>query len=114
MNHAKTTNRTMPSTRRRIGSNCTMPPPVGEILSTRSMPIGAVHLPQRAVSPDRDSGTLFIAPQAGQRTSIDSVIGVGHETLFSASHAARCVARHGVRSHAVPVALVGECSIPVV
>jgi hypothetical protein len=34
--------------------------------------------------------------------------------LFIASHAARCVARHGVRSHAVPVALVGECSIPVV
>ena len=28
---------------------------------------------------------------------------------FRASHAARCV-----RSHAVPVALVGECSIPVV
>src|SRR4029077_16710029 len=34
-------------------------------------------------------------------------------TLLSASHAARCVACHGVRSHAVPVALVGECS-PVV
>jgi hypothetical protein len=32
----------------------------------------------------------------------------------SASNAARWVARHGVRSHAVPVALVGECSIPVV
>jgi cytochrome c553 len=31
-----------------------------------------------------------------------------------ASHAARCVACHGVRSHPVPVALVGECSIPVV
>ncbi len=27
---------------------------------------------------------------------------------------ARCVARHGVRSHPVPVALVGECSMPVV
>jgi hypothetical protein len=35
-------------------------------------------------------------------------------TLVNASHAARCVARQGVRSHAVPVALVGECSIPVV
>jgi hypothetical protein len=34
---------------------------------------------------------------------------------FSAtSHAARCVARHSVRSQPVPVALVGECSIPVV
>ena len=31
-----------------------------------------------------------------------------------ASHAAGCAARHGVRFHAVPVALVGECSIPVV
>jgi mono/diheme cytochrome c family protein len=30
------------------------------------------------------------------------------------SHAARCVACHGVRSHPVPVALVGEWSIPVV
>jgi hypothetical protein len=28
------------------------------------------------------------------------------------SHAARCVACHGVGSHAMPVALVGECSIP--
>jgi hypothetical protein len=35
-------------------------------------------------------------------------------TVFNASHAARCVACHGMRSHAVPVALVGECSIPVV
>ncbi len=26
---------------------------------------------------------------------------------------ARCVACQGVRSHLVPVALVGECSIPV-
>jgi hypothetical protein len=35
---------------------------------------------------------------------------------LSACHAARCVACHGVRSHPVPVsvALVGECSIPVV
>jgi hypothetical protein len=33
--------------------------------------------------------------------------------FFTVSHAARCVACHGVRSHAVPVALVGECSIPV-
>jgi hypothetical protein len=30
------------------------------------------------------------------------------------SHAAYCVACHGVRSHAVPVALVAECSVPVV
>jgi len=29
------------------------------------------------------------------------------------SHAALCTARHGVRSHSVRVALVGECSMPV-
>jgi len=34
-------------------------------------------------------------------------------TLRTMSRAARCVARHGVGSHAVPVALVGECSMPV-
>ena len=33
---------------------------------------------------------------------------------LNASHAARCVACQGVRSYPVPVALVGECSIPVV
>jgi len=38
----------------------------------------------------------------------------GHVDRVSASHAALCTARHGVRSHPVPVALVGECSIPVV
>ncbi len=32
----------------------------------------------------------------------------------SASAAARCTARHAVRSHAVPMALAAECSIPVV
>jgi len=35
------------------------------------------------------------------------------DLLVSASHAARCVACHGVRSHAVPVALVGEYSMVV-
>jgi hypothetical protein len=34
--------------------------------------------------------------------------------FLSASHAARCVACHGIGSQPVPVALVGECSIPVV
>ena len=37
----------------------------------------------------------------------------GHVDRVSASHAALCTARHGVRSHPVPVALVGDCSIPV-
>jgi hypothetical protein len=31
-----------------------------------------------------------------------------HSALVSAPHAARCVACHGVRSHPVPVALVGQ------
>jgi hypothetical protein len=35
-------------------------------------------------------------------------------TQIREAHAARGVACHGVRSHPVPVALVGECSIPVV
>jgi len=30
-----------------------------------------------------------------------------HKSLLSVSHAARCVAWNGVRSHPVPVALVG-------
>ncbi len=33
-------------------------------------------------------------------------------TIVNAAHAALCAACHGVRSHPVPVALVGECSIP--
>jgi hypothetical protein len=37
-----------------------------------------------------------------------------HAGILKRPHAARCAARHGVRSHPVPVALVGECSIPVV
>jgi len=37
-----------------------------------------------------------------------------HWRVFNASHAARCVACHGERSHAVPVALVGDSSMPVV
>jgi len=36
------------------------------------------------------------------------------QLVSKASHAARCVACHGVRSHPVPVALVSECSFPVV
>ena len=39
---------------------------------------------------------------------------VGHGIFLSASHAARCVACQAVRSHPVPVALVIECSIPLV
>jgi mono/diheme cytochrome c family protein len=38
-------------------------------------------------------------------------LGTAHPAVLSASHAARCVACHGVRSHPMPVALVGERSI---
>jgi mono/diheme cytochrome c family protein len=37
-----------------------------------------------------------------------------HAAPRNASHAARCVECHGVRSHPVPIALVGECSSRVV
>jgi hypothetical protein len=36
------------------------------------------------------------------------------QAFFTAYHAARYVACQGVLSHPLPVALVGECSIPVV
>jgi len=48
------------------------------------------------------------------RNDLDPIIRMSSSILLSASHAARCVACHGVRSHPVPVALVGECSMPVV
>jgi hypothetical protein len=47
----------------------------------------------------RNRGSL---PDAHYRSSLSK--------FFNASHAARCVACHGVRSHAVPVALAGEWS----
>jgi len=39
---------------------------------------------------------------------------VAPQALLTASYAARCVACQGVRSQAVPVALVGEFSMPAV
>jgi len=50
------------------------------------------------------------------RLSSAPQVGAAHfsNIRFIASHAARCIACHGVRSHAVPVALVGESSMPVV
>src|SRR4029450_13568886 len=42
------------------------------------------------------------------------IIGCPPSLFITACHAARCVACHGVRSPAVPVALGGECSIPLV
>jgi len=45
---------------------------------------------------------------------LESVRHKGNQVLFNAPHAALWTARHGVRSHADAVALVIECSIPVV
>jgi len=57
-----------------------------------------------------------LAPRENWRAIISTTVGSSHfpSIFFSASNAARCVACQGVRSHPVPVALVGQCSIPVV
>jgi hypothetical protein len=53
--------------------------------------------------------------QYGENQQSDDRRASLHESsLFSASHAARCTALPGVGFQQVPVALVGECSIPVV
>jgi hypothetical protein len=53
--------------------------------------------------------------QSGEPRSLVSFhVGVLSSARLYASRAAVCTACHGVRSHPVPVALVGECSIPVV
>ena len=64
---------------------------------------------------DLDAADLELRPAtADARVVAADLLAVHAHALVSASHAARCVACHGVRSHPVPVALVGECSIPVV
>jgi hypothetical protein len=45
------------------------------------------------------------------RSSRSSRFTAHKDDLLNTSHAALCTARHGVRSHPVPIALVGECSI---
>src|SRR5207245_10596505 len=56
----------------------------------------------------------------GQKLDVVTVLCVTHVyysfivAFVSASRAACWTARRGIRSHPVPVALVGECSIPVV
>jgi len=76
----------------------------------RSRPIAS----QREVSSNRSASSRQARPRT---VDITSVMPTGAEFHFilvrqMVSHAARCVACHGVRSHAVPVALVGECSVP--
>ena len=52
-------------------------------------------------------------PQGGENLEYGSLV-VEARVLFQPLPAALCTVRHGVRSQAVPIALVGECSIPVV
>jgi len=46
-------------------------------------------------------------PTNGASSFDNALLHQASSIFFSASHAARCVACHGVRSHPVPVALVG-------
>src|SRR5262249_40274424 len=55
----------------------------------------------------RSSG-LILDAAFGCHESIHRLLRLIGNIKFSASHAARCVACHGVRSHPVPVALAGE------
>ena len=75
--------------------------PIAMVRSVRSR--APVAMPFQRLSPRAARGL------GGERDDHDVT-----SRMVRASHAARCVARHGVRSHPVPVALVGECSIPVV
>ena len=67
-------------------------------------------------------GMESVANPMAARRSWSTWVEHGYSITGSASfldlhqdlHAARCVACHGVRSHAVPVAFVGKCSMPVV
>jgi hypothetical protein len=74
-----------------------------------------VHTQRQAQGQEAHSVSRHVLPHLGRRKAysedLDHLL---HSAPFNASHAARCVAFHGVRSHAVPVALVGECSILVV
>jgi hypothetical protein len=64
---------------------------------------------------DLDATDLeLLAATADARVVAADLLAVHAHALVSASHAARCVACHGVRSQPVTVALVGECSMPVV
>jgi hypothetical protein len=66
-------------------------------------------LPRRPLAPQEAVEHPPFVAKVGLPTTHHS-----SSAFLRASRAARCVACHGVRSHAVPVALVGECCIPVV
>jgi hypothetical protein len=60
---------------------------------------------------DVDAADLELLPATAYARFVSAdLLAVHAHDLVNASHAARCVACHGVRSHPVPVALVGECS----
>ena len=59
-----------------------------------------------------DDMIKMLPPELALRQSCCAPEDQGSSVLFSVSHAARCVACQGVRSHAVPFALVGLCLQP--
>ena len=63
---------------------------------------------------DHEPDPAHSAPRWGGLAGSLADLNYWRLTLSNASQATRCVACHGVGSHPVPVALVGECSIPVV
>ena len=71
----------------------------------------SVPAESRCRRPDENRG----CPKSGGTGAQSSPMRARHSSgRLSASRAAPWTARHGVRSHPVPVALVGACSIPVV
>ena len=78
----------------------------------RSAQASDLHPGSPSCDAHRRAGSWCIRP--GQSGSEDPLHRITSCDFVSGSHAARCVACHGVGSHPVPVALVGECSIPVV
>jgi hypothetical protein len=95
-------------------------PPAEPSRSTRRMAPRSRHrsstIWQRGIG-DTGDRTVLSLRQASRRKDDDVRPAYQFPRFIAfpnASHAARCVACHGVRSHPVPVALVGECSMPVV
>ena len=106
-------------------------PEINDVLGTSTEGDDRLRLPglehvQKLVAPVLDGrgsrdrfGLRVDLPFRTTEERVDHDVGLveaqlAEETLHTLAHAARCVACHGVRSQPVPVALVGECSIPVV
>ena len=77
-----------------------------ETLRPRRLPEGSDHLHRQLVN---ERFTCCQSPRLNVEKSQRGCL-----LVSNTSHAARCVVRQGVRSHADTVALVIECSIPIV